>query len=145
MQINSRQAGLRRGGNSIWVYAVGNIVDLKMAEQVQLDSDRINRLIRNLNQFEAEDTICRAVAELAAQIGKCDQERSDTGGLCDRLQEIRRIAGQLGMCELDIAASNAIDCLHHNDGTATAATLARMIRVGDLSLCAVWDVEGLSV
>ncbi|MEX0283901.1 MAG: hypothetical protein AB3N23_04760 [Paracoccaceae bacterium] len=100
-----------------------------------------------MNQVEAEDMICRAVADLAATISKCESLLR-AGNLTQLAQVTAAVvlaAEQLGMTKLKAVADQTLDCVHNNDRVAIAATLSRLIRVGDVSLCAVWDVEGLSV
>ncbi len=123
------------------------MTELRFKENVRLDSDRLNQLIRNLSQADAEDIICRTVAELGSLINKCEQayQQHDSTSLSRQVAAVARTAGQLGMTKLQRIAMHVTQTLAQGDPTATAATLARLVRVGDLSLCAVWDVEGLSV
>ena len=120
------------------------ITDLRFHENVRLDGDRLNRLIRNLNQNDAEDVICRTMAELGLQIDKCEQahQKQDTASLYQQVSVVSKTAGQLGMTKLQGIADHVMHAMVQSDPAATAATLARLIRIWDLSLCAVWDVKG---
>lgn len=55
------------------------------------------------------------------------------------------IAEQIGMAGLARVAGDVTNAIDEGDAVATAATLCRMIRVGERSLTAIWDLQDLSV
>ncbi|MBO6775035.1 MAG: hypothetical protein JJ897_05925 [Marinibacterium sp.] len=55
------------------------------------------------------------------------------------------LSDQLGVTALRRSAVHVLYCIDTGDVTASAATLARMIRVGDISLSTMWDIAGLSI
>ena len=65
--------------------------------------------------------------------------------LRNAVESVGILSDQLGMTALRRSAVNVQSCIDAGDVTASAATLARMIRVGDISLNTVWDIEGLSI
>lgn len=49
------------------------------------------------------------------------------------------------MTALARVAGDVTRAIDANDAVATAATLARLLRVGERSLTAVWDLQDLSI
>ena len=104
-------------------------------------------MICNLDPRDAEDMVGRAIEELAVRLSRCEAVRGDDDPLALRsaVQSLTGLAEQLGMTALRRAAAHVLDCIDQGDQIAVAATLARLVRVGDASLYTVWDIQGLSV
>lgn len=116
-------------------------------ESVQLDPDRVRDLYRQRDDAAAQEVICRAVGEVATRLARCEQlwRRGDRDRLSKCARSLIAISDQLGMGKLAHVAgvvANAADC---GDDATLAATLFRLIRVGDKSLAAVWSLQGLSL
>jgi hypothetical protein len=60
-------------------------------------------------------------------------------------RSIAAIADQIGMQTLARVARDVTACVDTGDRTGLAATLARLMRIGERSLTAVWDLKDLSV
>jgi len=95
----------------------------------------------------------RAEAEVAHALGRLSTLLQDVsrlgrharpGDLQHVLAALVRDAGLIGMATLARVANNVLDCLASDDPTALAATLARLERVGERSIHAIWDLEDLS-
>ena len=117
------------------------------SEPVRLDPDRLGMLYRQLGEVASEDVICRAVEELAARLCQCERlwRQGDMASLRKGARSLIAIADQVGMTALAKSAHHVTDAVDGGDRTATAATLSRLIRVGERSLTAVWDPQDLSV
>jgi hypothetical protein len=50
------------------------------------------------------------------------------------------MADQVGMAMLARVAGDVTGCIDAGDGTALAATFARLLRIADRSLCEIWDM-----
>lgn len=126
---------------------VDNITELPLQEMVVLDTDRLNALIRMYGAQTAEDIICRGIEDLATRLSLCETaaSRGDSGVLLNELHGVRDLAAQMGMTLLCLTADRVQECVQTMDPVALSAAVARMVRAGDRSLYAVWDVEGLSV
>lgn len=117
---------------------------LKQDECVRLDPDRLDVLFDQLGETGAEDIVCRALEELAARLGhaeRCYRER--------RIADMRKssrsliaIADQIGMSLLARVAADVTASIDAGDHVALAATFARLLRIGERSLCEIWDVQG---
>jgi len=118
---------------------------LKQDETVALDADRLEALYLQLGESNAEDVVCRALEELAARLSY--SERCHREG---RLEDMRKstrsliaIADQIGMEPLARVAGDVTECIDNGDRTALAATFARLLRIGERSLCEIWDLQDI--
>ncbi|KRS19829.1 hypothetical protein [Roseovarius indicus] len=114
---------------------------LRQSETVRLDPDRLDELFLQLGHQAAEDVVCRALEELAARLTHV--ERFYRQGKMRDMRKCARslgaIADQLGMEALARVARDVSGCSDAGDAVALAATLARLLRVGEVSLTEIWD------
>lgn len=116
-------------------------------EKIRLESDRLATLYRQLGEAGAEDIICRAVEELAVRLARCEKlwRLNDLQALHKSARSLVAIADQIGMTCLSRVAADVSACISFGDPVATSATLTRLIRIGERSLTAVWELQDLSV
>ena len=119
------------------------ILHIKPVEQVQVDRGRLGTLFVQLGEREAEEILCRALEELALRLGRCEKQfrQADWVALRKNVRSLIAIGEQIGMQVMAQVAGDVTRCIDRSDATATAATLARLIRVGERSLTAVWDAQ----
>jgi hypothetical protein len=55
------------------------------------------------------------------------------------------ISEQIGMLALARVANDVITTLDAGDVPATAATLSRLLQIGDKSLTAIWDLQDITI
>jgi len=120
---------------------------LKQTETVRLDSDQLEQLYLQLGEAGAEDVVCRALEELASRLSlteRCYRE--------GRPQDMRKsarsliaIAEQIGMAALARVARDVTVCIDQHDRVALAATLSRLVRIGEHSLQEIWELQDYSV
>ncbi len=126
---------------------VEQITLLEQRESVTLDSDRLQQLYTQLGESGAEDVVCRALEELAARLTLT--ERFYREGRVDDMRKSARsliaIADQIGMEALTRVARDVTLCIDHHDAVALAATLSRLLRIGERSLQEIWGVQDHSV
>ena len=110
-----------------------------------MDADQIETLCADLGPHAAEDVVCRAMEELAQRL--CHLQDMAVKGpredLYKGLRALSAIAEQIGMCGLSLVARDVINCIELGDVVAEAATLARLARIGERSLTAMWDHNDL--
>jgi hypothetical protein len=126
---------------------VDRIINLNPAETVRLDRDRVNELYTQLGEVGAEDVVCRAIEELAVRLAHCERcwRQHQAAELRKNARSLIAIAEQIGMSDLARVAGDVTATCDSEDGVAQAATLFRMIRMGDRSLTAVWNLRDLSL
>ncbi|QFT79326.1 hypothetical protein FIU89_01790 [Roseovarius sp. THAF27] len=126
---------------------VERITLLNQTEVAQLDQGRLEQLYLQLGEAGAEDVVCRALEELAVRLSHTERcYRSD------RVQDMRKsarsliaIAEQVGMSKLARVARDVTQSIDLHDRVAIAATLSRLLRIGETSLHEIWDVQDYSV
>jgi len=126
---------------------VEQVTLLKQNEVVRLDSDRLEDLYNQLGEAGAEDVVCRALEELAVRLSHT--ERCYREG---RRQDMRKsarslvaISEQIGMLMLSRVATDVTVCADTGDTVALAATLSRLLRIGERSLSEIWDLQGMTI
>ncbi len=124
-----------------------DVKTLAQTEQVRLDPDRLGALYRQMGEANAEEVICRAVEELAVRLTQAEKlwRAGEWQDLRKSVRSLIAIADQVGMTKLSRVAGDVTDAIDHNDAVAAAATLTRLLRVGERSLTAVWDLQDLSI
>lgn len=134
--------GARNGVN-----VVADLLTLEQKESVRLDPERLGGLYRQLGEVAAEDMICRAIEELALRLTHCETlwRRQDSPGLRKAARSLIAIADQIGMTTLARVAADVTTAADANDAAALGATLFRLMRIGEKSLTAVWDLQEFSV
>jgi len=124
---------------------VAQISTFSCDEPVNLDPDRIVVLYAELGQVAAERVLSAAMEDLAVhlvaiQMAVLDRQEQV---ILRGLDELGRLARQVGMRVLSQVARDLADCVTREDTVAQAAVLARLVRIGDRSLTAVWDLQDM--
>lgn len=104
-------------------------------------------LYTQLGEIAAEDVVCRAIEELAVRLSHCERQwrASDLAALRKGARSLIAIAEQIGMTTLARVAGDVTASVDARDDAAIGATLCRLVRIGERSLTAVWDLQDLSV
>lgn len=95
----------------------------------------------------AEDVVCRAMEELALRMAHCDRlfRAQDMAELRKSSRSLIAIADQVGMHLLARVAGDVTNCIDSGDTVALAATLGRLMRTGEGSLTAIWDLQDITI
>jgi hypothetical protein len=120
---------------------------LRHDEGVRLDPDRLVALYSDLGEAGAEQVVCRAMEELAGRLTEI-QRFADDGDLLAMTRSARllvKVAEQIGMLTFARVAGDVLRATAAGDRPAQAATLARLVRIGDRSLNAVWDLRDITI
>lgn len=132
--------------------AVYGVIDLDKIcvlthdESVELSSDQLGALYAQLGEESADAVVCRALEELANRLSLIERSfyQSDFPGLSKAARGLVGIAEQVGMQRLADVAKDVHALAEHSDGPALAAALARLVRLGDRSLTAIWEVQDMN-
>ena len=100
-----------------------------------------------LGAVAADNVLRRALEELALRLSHAERlyQRDDLSELRKNARSLKAISHQVGMTRLGRVAGDVALCIDQADSNALAATLSRLIRVGDRSLSEVCDLQDLSV
>lgn len=126
---------------------MGVVFSLARDETVQLDQARLSVLYYKLGEEGADRAIGRASRELAARTARCRSlwEAGDRAGLRKCARSMIPIAEQAGMSQFARVAAQVSATAAGHDAVALAATVSRLLRVGESSLRAVRRVRGVMV
>ncbi|WP_258523621.1 hypothetical protein [Roseovarius sp. TE539] len=120
---------------------------LEQEEAVHLDSARLRLLYDRLGKAGAENVVCRALEELALRLTHAESchRRDKRDDMRRSAHSLIAISEQIGLHLLARVAADVTACIDLEDRTALAATLARLLRVGERSLCEAWELQDLSI
>lgn len=122
-----------------------HVLQMRPVEHVDVDQERLSALYAQLGVSGAEDVVCRAMEDLGLRLSHCDRlyKAQDWKELRKNTRSLIAIADQIGMQMLSQIAADVTDCIDVGNPNALAATLSRLLRVGERSLTAVWDIGDL--
>lgn len=135
------------GHNEFRVNVVANILTVMQTENVHLDPDKLSELYSQLGEAGAEDVVCRAIEEMAVRLSHCERlwRQNNMPNLRKNARSLIAIADQVGMSTLADIARHVTQAVDGEDHAAIAATLFRLLRVGERSLTAVWEQQDIYV
>lgn len=116
-------------------------------EVVRMNSGCLEGLYAELGAPGAEEVVCRALEELATRLTHTARSHEE-GRLADMRKSARSmiaIADQIGMQLLSRVAADVTIAADNNDLTAIAATVARLLRIGETSFKEVAQMQDLSI
>ena len=129
-----------------WGVIVNAIVQLTHDEKVRLDRDQLEVLYVQLGPTGADQLVNHALEELAVALARVQKQH--TAGRIDDLRKgvksLITIAQQVGMTTLVRVARDVMELIDTGDGAAYCAAMARLGRIGESSLMAVWDLQDIS-
>lgn len=122
-------------------------VDLRPEESVRLNPNRLTELFVQLGNRGAEGVVCRAMEELAVRLADIETAywQGEFVKVAKGARGLIAIAEQIGLNGLSQVARHVVVTAAQDDPTAISATVARLVRIGDRSLSAVWDAQDMSV
>jgi len=124
-----------------------HVSELRHEEAICLDADRLEEICHQLGYAGGETAICAAMEDLAELLQQAVKKwrRGDLAGLEVTTRQAIGIADRIGMAGLARVAGDVMGLSMGHDGAALAATVARMRRLGEQSLLAIWDRQDLTI
>lgn len=124
---------------------MSKIENLRPDEGIRLDPDCLVALYAELGQQNAEQVLACAMEEMAVHIATMSRaaQRNAPHRLIDAAESLGKIARHVGMEALAKVSEDVALCALTGDRVGLSATLNRLIRIGDRSLTAVWDMPDL--
>ncbi|SFK11428.1 hypothetical protein [Celeribacter neptunius] len=123
------------------------VAKLRPEGKVQVDRERLDQLYEQLGTSSADGVVSRAMEELAVRLGKV--ESCFRKGNLDEMQRAARsmvaISDQIGMVTFARVAGDVSALALSEDSAALAACVERLMRIGENSLLAIWDLQGASL
>ena len=124
-----------------------HVLKLRISETVHVDQDKLGALYAQLGEAGAEDVVCRAMEELALRLSHCSRlhDAQAWGDLRKCTRSLIAISEQIGMLVLARVAEDVLETIDSRDLPAVSATLARLLRIGERSLTAIWDLQDITI
>ncbi|MCG6901599.1 MAG: hypothetical protein LJE68_02860 [Rhodobacter sp.] len=121
------------------------LCEIRPGEPVNLNTERLEEICNQLGYSGGETAICAAMEDLATMLhqAKTLWASNDFGALHATARQVALVADRIGMAGLAQVAGNVRQLSDGRDAAALAATIARMRRLGEQSLLAIWDRQDL--
>ncbi len=128
------------------VRPVTSICQLVQDEPANLDHAQLGTLYSQLGALGAEDVVRRAMEELALRLSHAERlyRENELPELRKSVRSLVAISEQIGMRKLARVANDVSNSIDQCDDVALASTLSRLLRVGERSLTAIWDMQDMS-
>jgi hypothetical protein len=122
------------------------VTPLRPEEPARFNPERLERLCDEIGEVRAEHEVARSLESISAQISDIQRLPVGDGGqqLAMPVRALAVSSERIGMATLARVAGDVLSCISRQDEVALAATRARLLRVGERSMHAIWDLEDLS-
>ena len=123
------------------------VLRLQHSEPVRLDRSQLEVLYQSLGPVGADKVVNHALEDLAVALARASEEyrAGEIEPLRASVRSLVAVAQQVGMTLLARVGRDVLVLSSGDDGAAFAATMARLERIGEGSLVAVWDLQDLSI
>ncbi len=118
-----------------------NISVLALAEPVRVNGHKVEAIVGELGETGARNVIGLAVEQIAVTLSEIQRsaEAGDQAAVVARTERLARLAWQVGLVTLTGVAIDVGTCAEKRDRPGFAATLARLLRVGNRSVTEIWE------
>ena len=112
-----------------------------------VDPTRIEHLVRQIGTGAAERFVGRTLEDLAVLLNRLEraQTAGDGSGIVAHASALTTIADALGLVTVGRVADDVVRAIARGDEAALGAIIARLMRVGEQSLVAVWSAHDMSL
>ena len=126
---------------------MGTVVRLYHSEKVEFDDLRLNLLSTELGSVAGNRAVARAMEEIAIRLTRIESAflKGELGRMAVGVRRLAGLSEEAGLTTLASMCRTVGELTERHDTEALAACLARLIRVGEMSLVTVWDVHDISV
>jgi len=129
--------------------------ELEFHESAEIDPEHLSTLYRRLGDRVADHLICDAMEDLALALARLGRARSAgaPATMLAHVEDLQQIARRIGLPTLARVAADVRGCAGEaaaapDDAPASvafAATLARLERVAEGSLAAIWNPHDVTL
>jgi hypothetical protein len=126
---------------------MNHVEALRHEEGVRLDAARLVALVSQYGDGGAAGVVSRAMEDMAECLARMEAHyrEGETRVICRNARRLAALASEVGMTSLARVAADVNTCAGRGDMVAFAATWARLQRIADRSLSAIWDIQGSAV
>lgn len=115
---------------------------MERKECVEIDQAQLFQQFNLEADRDRHDLIFDVVEDIAKILGRAEAQylKMDYNDLCERLDNIITLGRKFGFGHLSRVAHDVQACVDANDFVAVSSTFQRLLRVGEQSLFAIWDM-----
>ena len=115
---------------------------MERKECVEIDQAQLFQQFNLQADRDRHDLIFDVVEDIARILGRAETQylKTDYNDLRDSLDSIVTLGRQFGFGHLSRVAQDVKFCVDGNDLVAVSSTFQRLLRVGEQSLFAIWDM-----
>ncbi len=115
---------------------------MERKECVEIDQAQLFQQFNLQADRDRHDLIFDVVEDIARILGRAETQylKTDYDNLRESLDSIVTLAQKFGFGHLSRVAKDVKHCVEGNDFVAVSSTFQRLLRVGEQSLFAIWDM-----
>jgi cupin superfamily acireductone dioxygenase involved in methionine salvage len=115
---------------------------MERKECVEIDQAQLFQQFNLQADRDRHDLIFDVVEDIARILGRAEMQylKTDYDSLHDSLDSVVTLAQKFGFGHLSRVAQDVKFCVDGNDLVAVSSTFQRLLRVGEQSLFAIWDM-----
>lgn len=115
---------------------------MERKECVEIDQAQLFQQFNLEADRDRHDLIFDVVEDIAKILGRAEAQylKMDYNDLCESLDNIITLGRKFGFGRLSRVAQDVQACVDANDFVAVSSTFQRLLRVGEQSLFAIWDM-----
>ncbi|RME18767.1 MAG: hypothetical protein D6801_00500 [Alphaproteobacteria bacterium] len=123
------------------------VFHIRPDERARVDRDQLETLVRSLGPAAADVAVARALEDLVEALDRAGRRlrEGDIDAVRTTVRLIVQLSRQLGFTTLARVGRDVLETCASCDSAALSATMARLERVGEGSLQALWDLQDLRV
>lgn len=120
---------------------------LRHDEGIRVDAERLVAVYCGRSRCEAEEILQRGIEDLTSRVTEIQRhfDEGDGPALVRGARLAARMADRLGMTSFTSVACDLIVATEAADRSAQAAILARLLRIVDRSVSAIWDLRNMTM
>ena len=115
---------------------------MERKECVEIDQTQLFQQFNLQADRDRHDLIFDVVEDIARILGRAETQylKTDYDNLRDSLDSVVTLSQKFGFGHLSRVAQDVKFCVDGNDLVAVSSTFQRLLRVGEQSLFAIWDM-----
>ncbi|WP_306045977.1 hypothetical protein [Nioella sp. MMSF_3534] len=117
---------------------------LRPEEPARFNPERLELLCDEIGEIRAEHEVASALQAINLHLRNIRCLNPVGAELLRPVRNLAAASDRIGMATLARVARDVLACIGSGDQVALAATHARLLRVGERSIHAIWDLEDVS-
>ncbi|TBX20512.1 hypothetical protein [Nioella sediminis] len=117
---------------------------LRPEEPARFNPERLELLCDEIGEIRAEHEVASALQAINLHLQNIRCLHPVGADLLRPVRNLAAASDRIGMATLARVARDVLACIGSGDPVALAATHARLLRVGERSIHAIWDLEDVT-